>query len=223
VQTLTLTDIATGWTEYAPLLVREQKLLTEVSSEVRKLMPCALLGFGTDNDSVFVNETVKTYCNEAGLAHAMPPIPIERSGLSGTEDWHDGQAGRRLSPLLRSGGGGPGSAVCGVAAVGELLPAILQAGSEDLRWCEDQEDISPPATPYQRLLADTRTRACNPVGFITSPMRLLHRRLLGGSRDSDDRRRSRAYRSAPLFAPRGRAAPSPCSSASAVSCSCVWR
>ena len=30
VQTLTLTDIATGWTECAPLLVREQKLLTEV-------------------------------------------------------------------------------------------------------------------------------------------------------------------------------------------------
>ena len=28
VQTLTLTDIATGWTECAPLLVREQKLLT---------------------------------------------------------------------------------------------------------------------------------------------------------------------------------------------------
>lgn len=30
VQTLVLTDIATGWTECAPLLVREQRLLTEV-------------------------------------------------------------------------------------------------------------------------------------------------------------------------------------------------
>jgi hypothetical protein len=29
VQTLTLTDIATGWTECAPVLVREQKLLTD--------------------------------------------------------------------------------------------------------------------------------------------------------------------------------------------------
>jgi hypothetical protein len=67
VQTLTLTDIATGWTECAPLLVREQKLLTEVLSEVRKRMPFALLGFDTDNDSVFMNETVKTYCQEAGL------------------------------------------------------------------------------------------------------------------------------------------------------------
>jgi hypothetical protein len=49
VQTLTLTDIATGWTECAPVLVREQKLLTEVLSELRKMMPFALLGFDTDN------------------------------------------------------------------------------------------------------------------------------------------------------------------------------
>jgi len=39
VQTLTLTDIATGWTECAPLLVREQTLLTEVLAEVRKRLP----------------------------------------------------------------------------------------------------------------------------------------------------------------------------------------
>ena len=49
------------------MLVREQKLLTEVLSEVRKRMPFALLGFDTDNDSVFMNATVKTYCEEAGL------------------------------------------------------------------------------------------------------------------------------------------------------------
>ena len=55
VQTLTLTDIATGWTECAPLLVREQTLLTEVLGEVRKRLPFPLLGFDTDNDSVFMN------------------------------------------------------------------------------------------------------------------------------------------------------------------------
>ena len=67
VQTLVLTDIATGWTECAPLLVREQGLLTEVLSELRKVMPFALLGFDSDNDSVFMNETVRDYCKEAGL------------------------------------------------------------------------------------------------------------------------------------------------------------
>jgi len=45
VQTLVLTDIATGWTECAPLLVREQRLLTEVLDEVRKLLPFPCLGW----------------------------------------------------------------------------------------------------------------------------------------------------------------------------------
>jgi hypothetical protein len=67
VQTLTLTDIATGWTECAPLLMREQKLLTEVLSEIRQRLPFALLGFDTANDSVFMNETVKTYCEDTSV------------------------------------------------------------------------------------------------------------------------------------------------------------
>src|SRR6059058_2118750 len=66
IQTLVLTDIATGWTECAPLLVREQRLLTEVMTELRNLLPFPLLGFDTDNDSVFMNETVQAYCLAAG-------------------------------------------------------------------------------------------------------------------------------------------------------------
>src|SRR4051794_40959011 len=68
VQTLVLTDIATGWTECGPLLVREQGLLSEVLTEVRKLLPFDLLGFDTDNDSVFMNETVRDYCQAEGIA-----------------------------------------------------------------------------------------------------------------------------------------------------------
>ena len=67
VQTLTLTDIATGWTECAPLMVREQQLLTEVLGEMRKLLPFPLLGFDTDNDSMSMNETVRDYCKESGI------------------------------------------------------------------------------------------------------------------------------------------------------------
>ena len=67
VQTLTLTEIATGWTECAPVLVREQTLLTEVLGELRKLLPFALLGFDTDNDSVLINETVRDYCQSASI------------------------------------------------------------------------------------------------------------------------------------------------------------
>ena len=46
----------------APLLVREQTLLIGVLRELRALMPFPLLGFDTDNDTVFMNETVRDYC-----------------------------------------------------------------------------------------------------------------------------------------------------------------
>ena len=67
VQTLVVTDIATGWTECAPVLYREQTLLRELLGEVRRLMPFDLLGFDTDNDSVFINETLRDYCRDAGI------------------------------------------------------------------------------------------------------------------------------------------------------------
>jgi hypothetical protein len=66
--TFTLTDIATGSTECAPLLVCEQTVLVAVLTELRKLMPFELLGFDTDNDSVFINETVRDYCAASGIA-----------------------------------------------------------------------------------------------------------------------------------------------------------
>lgn len=44
-------DVATGWTECAPELYREQTLLREVLGEVRRLTPFDLLGFDTDNAS----------------------------------------------------------------------------------------------------------------------------------------------------------------------------
>jgi hypothetical protein len=66
--TFTLTDIATGRTECAPLLVREQTVLVAVLDELRKLMPFELLEFDTDNDSVFINETVRDYCASSGIA-----------------------------------------------------------------------------------------------------------------------------------------------------------
>ena len=100
VQTLVLTDIATGWTECAPLLVREQRLLTEVLSELRKLLPFALLGLDTDNDSVFMNETVRDYClARGGRVHALPSLSQERPGLGRAEERVRGPADGRLPAL----------------------------------------------------------------------------------------------------------------------------
>lgn len=48
--------------------MREQNLLTTVLTELRKLLPFDCWGFDTDNDSVFMNETVRDYCAAEGIA-----------------------------------------------------------------------------------------------------------------------------------------------------------
>ena len=103
-----LTDIATGWTECAPLLVREQTLLVGVLSEVRELMPFPLLGFDTDNDSVFMNETVRDYCLAGHRVHPLPALSQERPGLGRAEERRDRAPDRRL-PALRGSRSGRGA------------------------------------------------------------------------------------------------------------------
>ena len=68
VQTLVLTDVASGWTECAPLLVREQHLLIEALKKLRAALPFPLLGIDTDNDMVFINEILKAYCEATQVA-----------------------------------------------------------------------------------------------------------------------------------------------------------
>ncbi len=49
VHTLTLTDIHSGWTECAALVVREQTLVVEGISMIRRQLPFLLRGLDTDN------------------------------------------------------------------------------------------------------------------------------------------------------------------------------
>jgi hypothetical protein len=67
VHTLTLTDIATGWTECVALAVREGALIVEALTRLRTTMPFPLRVFDTDNGSEFVNQLVLDYCTETGI------------------------------------------------------------------------------------------------------------------------------------------------------------
>ncbi|MDZ5455863.1 integrase catalytic domain-containing protein [Azohydromonas lata] len=67
VQTLVLTDIATGWTECVPVLTRDGTLVIDAIAKARELFPFPLLGVDFDNDSVFMNERVVGWCRGQGL------------------------------------------------------------------------------------------------------------------------------------------------------------
>lgn len=67
VQTMVLTDIATGWTECVPVRTRESGLVVAAIKRARSLFPFPLLGVDFDNDSTFMNEFVVCWCRSQGL------------------------------------------------------------------------------------------------------------------------------------------------------------
>jgi hypothetical protein len=67
VQTVVLTDVATGWTECVPIVVRDGALVIEALGRARELFPFPLRGVDFDNDSAFMNEPVVAWCREQGL------------------------------------------------------------------------------------------------------------------------------------------------------------
>ena len=67
VWTLVLTDIASGWTECVPLLVREARLVVDAVDQLRGALPFPLRGIDTDNGSEFLNEVLIGFCKEHGI------------------------------------------------------------------------------------------------------------------------------------------------------------
>jgi hypothetical protein len=180
IQTLVLTDIATGWTECMPLLVREQTLLTEVLSQMRVRLPFDILGFDTDNDSVFMNETVQKYC----LANAIEFTrcrPYRKNDQAWVEQ-KNGAVVRRTVGYRRFEG------LEAAAELGRLYASVrlfVNFFQPSFKLAEKQRDgaqvrkrYHKPATPYQRLLDDPRTSAdvriqVRSIYATLDPVRLL--------------------------------------------------
>ena len=62
--TLTVTDLATGWTECLAILQKSQYLVAEAIRELRLRLPFALLGIDSDNGSEFINDLLYNYCQD---------------------------------------------------------------------------------------------------------------------------------------------------------------
>jgi len=60
--TLTATDLATGWTECLALANKSQLAVSQAIVQLRHDLPFALLGLDSDNGSEFINETLYRYC-----------------------------------------------------------------------------------------------------------------------------------------------------------------
>jgi hypothetical protein len=60
--TLTCTDICTGWTDVSALPHRSQQAVSEAIHRMRQRLPFPLLGIDSDNGSEFINDLLYRYC-----------------------------------------------------------------------------------------------------------------------------------------------------------------
>ena len=155
VHSLTLTDIHSGWTECAALVVREQTLVVEGIGMIRRQLPFLLRGLDTDNDSVFMNETLQTYGREEGL-HWTRSRPYRKNDQAWVEQ-KNGAVVRRLAGYGRLNG------LKAAATLGRLYQSArlyVNFFQPSFKLAGKQRDgalvrrrYHPPLTPCQRLLA----------------------------------------------------------------------
>jgi hypothetical protein len=146
--TLTLTDIATGWTEFLPLLNRTQEAVVAALKRVQHLLPFPMLGIDTANGAEFINVELMAYCEQAHITftrgrprHSNDQCYVEQK---------NGQIVRGCGRLrsLRWGTCLPAAhrALSRAAGVGQLLSAFDETANQAARGQE--------GTPYLRSSAN---------------------------------------------------------------------
>ncbi|HSU33682.1 MAG TPA: transposase family protein [Bryobacteraceae bacterium] len=163
VHSLVLTDIASGWTEAASMVVREQTLVTLTVEEVRVRLPFPLLGLDVDNDSAFINETVVNYCKERCLE-----LTRSRAYKKNDQAWIEQKNGavvRRLVGYGRLEGAAAATALSNLHEIARVYVNFFQPSfklkSKTREGAKVTKKYEKPATPYQRLLASERvTNEC---------------------------------------------------------------
>jgi hypothetical protein len=161
VHSLVLTDIASGWTEAAAMVVREQTLVTLTVEEIRRKLPFSMLGLDVDNDSAFINETVLAYCGENGIQ-----MTRSRAYKKNDQAWIEQKNGAVVRKLVGYGRleGAPAAIVLSQLheaarlyvnffQPSSKLQSKIRQGARVLKWHDA------PATPFSRLLASDRVSA----------------------------------------------------------------
>ncbi len=139
--------------------MREQELLTRVLDAVRGVMPFPLLGFDTDNDTVFMNETVRAYCEQDGLAFTRCR-PYRKNDQAWVEQ-KNGAVVRRIVGYSRYQGFEAATVLARLYRVTRLYVNYFQPSfklaEKERQGAKVRKRYHAPATPFARLTADPRT------------------------------------------------------------------
>src|SRR6267378_3952957 len=155
VHTLTLTDIASGWTECVAMRMRDQMLVIEAFEKVTADLPFAMLGIDSDNDSTFMSQAVFDYCKGRGLEQTRSR-PYKKNDQAWVEQ-KNGAIVRRLVGYGRLSGREATKALARLYESSQLYINFFQPSFKLKSKTRDGARVHKvyfaPATPCERLVA----------------------------------------------------------------------
>jgi len=197
IQTLTMVDVATGWTECLPLVARDGSLVVEAMRRAQGLFPWLIRGADFDNDSAFMNDVVVRWCR-------MRKIEVTRSRAYKKNDQafveqKNGAVVRRLVGYGRFDGVETAGVMARLYAAARLHVNFFQPS---FKLKEKQREgakvikrYHKPATPYERELAHPSGQAA-PTGDVSlsRPCASARRDPCGAGRARRAHRQARSCR-----------------------------
>ncbi|MGN8119739.1 transposase [Labrys sp. 22185] len=154
VHSLILTDIASGWTEAAPIVVREGIRVVETLERIRLSLPFALRALDVDNGGEFVNNRLIEYC----LGHGIE-LTRSRPYRKNDQAWIEQKNGAVIRKLLgyrRFEGLAAARAITRLYGSSRLFVNFFQPSFKLAEKHCDGANVAkryhPPQTPCERLL-----------------------------------------------------------------------
>jgi hypothetical protein len=155
IQTLTMVDVATGWTECLPLVNRDGSLVVEAIKRAQSLFPWLLRGVDFDNDSAFMNEVVVPWCR--GQKLEVTRSRAYKKNDQAFVEQKNGAVVRRLLGYGRFDGAETARVIARLYAAARLYVNFFQPSfklkerrREGAKVIKRYHD---PSTPYERALA----------------------------------------------------------------------
>jgi len=158
VNSLVLTDIASGWTEAAPIVVREGSLVVETLERIREGLPFALRALDVDNGTEFVNARLIEYCLNRGI-ELTRSRPYRKNDQAWIEQ-KNGAVVRKLLGYRRFEGLAAARLITRLYGASRLFVNFFQPSFKLAEKQRDGAKVSkryhPPLTPCERLLQSDR-------------------------------------------------------------------
>ncbi len=181
IHSLVATDVASGWTECVPILIREQSLVVASLDLQLKQFPFPIVGINTDNDSSFINESLTKYCEQQSIAFTRSR-PYRKNDQAWIEQ-KNGAIVRKYLGYHRYSGPVACQTIAHlfdhVRRFVNLFQPSFKLISKSRVGAKVTKKFSPPQTPCDRLLGDPRvshtSREC--IASIRNqqdPLVLLH-------------------------------------------------